>query len=70
MIRRMTCPICEKELPLAIDSNAALFPFCSQRCKQADLYRWLSGEYAVVEELSPETLAQIPEEELPPELRG
>jgi endogenous inhibitor of DNA gyrase (YacG/DUF329 family) len=71
MIRRLTCPICENELPVEIDGDAALFPFCSARCKQVDLYRWFSGDYAVVEELSPELLlTQIPEEDLPPELRG
>jgi endogenous inhibitor of DNA gyrase (YacG/DUF329 family) len=41
--RRKTrgCPICGK--PAA----EAFFPFCSARCKQIDLNRWLSGSYVI-----------------------
>jgi uncharacterized protein len=35
------CPICGKP------SAPSLRPFCSERCKQVDLGRWLSGSYAV-----------------------
>ncbi|CAL8967939.1 DNA gyrase inhibitor YacG [Rhodoplanes serenus] len=35
------CPICRK--PAAEPHR----PFCSQRCKDVDLHRWLSGVYAV-----------------------
>jgi uncharacterized protein len=35
------CPICGK----AVD--AAFKPFCSKRCADIDLNRWLSGVYAV-----------------------
>jgi uncharacterized protein len=35
------CPICGK--PTA----AAFKPFCSKRCADVDLNRWLSGVYAV-----------------------
>jgi endogenous inhibitor of DNA gyrase (YacG/DUF329 family) len=35
------CPICRKP---AVDPCR---PFCSQRCKDVDLNRWLSGVYAV-----------------------
>ena len=35
------CPICGK--PVA----AAFKPFCSKRCTDVDLNRWLSGVYAV-----------------------
>ncbi|WP_437203932.1 DNA gyrase inhibitor YacG [Planctomicrobium sp. SH664] len=71
MIRRLTCPICNKDLPLEIDGESPIFPFCSSRCKQVDLYRWMSGEYALIEPLTPDKLMeQIPEEDLPPELRG
>lgn len=71
MIRRLTCPICEKDLPIEIDGQSSLFPFCSQRCKQIDLYRWVNGDYAVVEPLTAEHLiTELSEEDLPPELRG
>ena len=35
------CPICHKP------SEAAYRPFCSKRCADIDLHRWLSGSYAV-----------------------
>ncbi len=35
------CPICGK--PQA----AASKPFCSDRCRDVDLNRWLSGSYAI-----------------------
>ena len=35
------CPVCGK--PTAEGSR----PFCSERCRQVDLGRWLSGDYAI-----------------------
>jgi len=35
------CPICGKP------ADAQLRPFCSRRCRDVDLNRWLSGVYAV-----------------------
>ena len=35
------CPICERP------TEAAFRPFCSKRCADIDLQRWLSGRYAV-----------------------
>jgi hypothetical protein len=40
-IRRGACPICAKPL---VDKFR---PFCSRRCADVDLNRWLSGLYAV-----------------------
>jgi uncharacterized protein len=37
----MTCPICQKP------TDAAYRPFCSRRCADVDLARWLNGSYAV-----------------------
>jgi uncharacterized protein len=37
----MRCPTCGK--PIEPANNAAL-PFCSPRCRQVDLNRWLSEE--------------------------
>jgi len=37
----MNCPICAK------DSAKAYRPFCSKRCADLDLGKWLSGAYAV-----------------------
>ena len=36
-----TCPICKKV------SVARFRPFCSERCADLDLGRWLKGSYAV-----------------------
>jgi endogenous inhibitor of DNA gyrase (YacG/DUF329 family) len=35
-------------------------PFCSSRCRQVDLVRWLDGRYAIVDELplDPEFLVE------------
>jgi hypothetical protein len=35
------CPICEKP------SQQKFHPFCSSRCAQVDLSRWLDGHYAI-----------------------
>jgi len=35
------CPICSKP------SVAAFKPFCSARCADVDLHRWLKGSYAI-----------------------
>ncbi len=35
------CPICGKP------SEAAYRPFCSKRCADVDLQRWLSGRYTI-----------------------
>jgi uncharacterized protein len=39
--REKLCPICGKP------ADARLRPFCSRRCSDVDLNRWLSGVYAV-----------------------
>ncbi|MBR3369191.1 MAG: DNA gyrase inhibitor YacG [Rhodobacteraceae bacterium] len=35
------CPICKRK------PTPALRPFCSQRCADVDLARWLGGGYAI-----------------------
>ncbi len=37
----MNCPICAKK------TDPAFRPFCSQRCADIDLGKWLSGDYAL-----------------------
>jgi hypothetical protein len=37
----VTCPICRKP------TDPAYRPFCSRRCADVDLGRWLSGSYAI-----------------------
>ncbi|MEX1662113.1 DNA gyrase inhibitor YacG [uncultured Thioclava sp.] len=37
----MSCPICAKE------SDPKYRPFCSKRCADVDLARWLNGSYVI-----------------------
>jgi endogenous inhibitor of DNA gyrase (YacG/DUF329 family) len=39
--RRKPCPICGR--PATADDA----PFCSERCQEVDLGRWLSGSYVI-----------------------
>ena len=42
------CPICGRP------ADVVLRPFCSKRCADVDLHRWLSGNYRVPVEDEPE----------------
>ncbi len=37
----MSCPICKSK------SNTDYRPFCSKRCADIDLGRWMKGDYAI-----------------------
>ncbi len=37
------CPICKGAVP----ADEPHFPFCSPRCKQIDLGKWLKGDYLI-----------------------
>jgi uncharacterized protein len=50
--RQKKCPICGRP------AEAATVPFCSRRCADEDLRRWLGGEYRV-----PTSEAPGPEDE-------
>jgi len=57
----MSCPICDKI------SDAKYRPFCSRRCADVDLGKWLNESYSVPSsdpEL-PEELAERPEQSKP-----
>ena len=64
MIRPMTCPVCDKELSAEITGESKLFPFCSERCQQVDLYRWFNGDYAIVEPMTIEHLLEAEQSEI------
>jgi endogenous inhibitor of DNA gyrase (YacG/DUF329 family) len=40
----MTCPICERT------ADQRYRPFCSRRCADVDLAKWLNGSYAIPSE--------------------
>jgi endogenous inhibitor of DNA gyrase (YacG/DUF329 family) len=44
------CPICKKNARPRTENPA--YPFCSPRCKQVDLGKWLNEEYRVPAEES------------------
>jgi endogenous inhibitor of DNA gyrase (YacG/DUF329 family) len=46
------CPICSKPV---VPEHA---PFCSRRCADVDLHRWLAGRYAI-----PAAEADTPDDE-------
>ncbi len=52
----MTCPICAK------DGDPKYKPFCSRRCADVDLGRWLNGAYAIPAQTPPEDLEEVAEE--------
>ncbi|WP_017930266.1 DNA gyrase inhibitor YacG [Robiginitomaculum antarcticum] len=35
------CPVCKNP------AHEAFAPFCSKRCADVDLHRWMSGRYAI-----------------------
>ena len=37
------CPTCGE----AVTESAVTHPFCSKRCRQIDLGKWLSGDYVI-----------------------
>jgi endogenous inhibitor of DNA gyrase (YacG/DUF329 family) len=45
------CPECGKECEW---EGNPFKPFCSERCKLADLMRWLSEEYMIAEDVQEE----------------
>lgn len=59
----MSCPICSEP------ADPKYRPFCSRRCADVDLGRWMNGKYAVAS-TSPDDLdevaAALEQEELKP----
>jgi len=49
------CPICKTVIEAA-DDEQPFRPFCSQRCKLADLDNWLSGTYRISTPMQPTEL--------------
>lgn len=48
--KRPPCPVCGKE------SSPDHRPFCSARCKDVDLARWLGGAYVITgDEVAPDS---------------
>lgn len=41
----LRCPTCKRDV-LPMEKNKA-FPFCSPRCREVDLGKWLTEEYRI-----------------------
>ncbi len=50
------CPICGRP------AGAEATPFCSKRCADVDLHRWLSGRYAIPTD-EPDGADSLPDDE-------
>ncbi|MGP0628772.1 DNA gyrase inhibitor YacG [Nitrospina sp. 32_T5] len=46
----LKCPTCRKRTE---KEGNAFFPFCSERCRLADLGKWLDGAYAIPDTQTP-----------------
>lgn len=62
---RRRCPSCGAALSRAQKTRGAnpFLPFCSERCKLADLSRWFRGGYLIGQDLN--TLSPDQQDELP-----
>jgi len=62
MAQTRLCPICKR--PLDEHEGALRFrPFCSKRCADVDLGRWLKGAYAIPSVEPEDEAADAPEGE-------
>ncbi len=58
MIKPPSCPICKKLLVGEVARDSEFFPFCSERCRRVDFFRWNEGKYAIAEEIDTARLAE------------
>lgn len=52
------CPTCK--IALKPDPTRTSRPFCSDRCKMADLGKWLDGEYAFSRPMTLDEALDVP----------
>ena len=62
MAQTRLCPICKRPLDAREDS-LRFRPFCSKRCADVDLGRWLKGAYAIPAVESDDDETEVPEGE-------
>jgi uncharacterized protein len=61
---KASCPICDKKLEGRTRADLPYLPFCSARCKQIDLGRWLGEAYHIPAE-DQEGLSEGEDQEVP-----
>lgn len=54
--RVMRCSVCRAEVLPRVENMA--YPFCSERCRQIDLGRWLQEDYRIP--MDPESADEAP----------
>ena len=52
MTRRI-CPTCGKQLVTGIAGVSTTDPFCSERCRDSDLFRWFTEQHKVPVQVPP-----------------
>jgi endogenous inhibitor of DNA gyrase (YacG/DUF329 family) len=55
--KAVPCPICGKP------TQEGHVPFCSKRCADVDLNRWLGGVYSIPTDERPDAAQPVPEED-------
>jgi endogenous inhibitor of DNA gyrase (YacG/DUF329 family) len=58
IVKRSSCPICKKPVEPRAENRS--FPFCSVRCRQVDLGKWVSEEYRVADRPADEAEDELP----------
>ena len=53
--RSTACPICQQK----VVAGGTTYPFCSQRCRQIDLSRWLGGRYVISRPINASDLDEV-----------
>ena len=56
------CPTCERPFHYRSIREHPFYPFCSERCRQAELAAWLEGRYVIsrpIEEAEAEALEDL-----------
>ena len=53
---RIQCPVCSQQFK---SEESRIVPFCSDRCQQLDLGRWLNEEYSISRIPDPEDESEI-----------
>ena len=46
-LKRARCPHCGREFEYVSIAKHKPFPFCSERCRDVDLGKWLTGGYVI-----------------------
>lgn len=59
------CPYCQRELQVENLADLPHMPFCSERCRMADLNDWLSGRYRISRPIDESDLGEAEISELP-----